>query len=77
MVVPDAVVVDVVVELELVVVEVDVVEEGSVVVVEVVEVVAVAALGVTVQQALNVCGTPGADALTPALSATVEYSQSA
>jgi hypothetical protein len=66
------VVVDVVVELEVVV------EEEVVVVVVVVVVEAVAlALGVTVQQELKVCGTPGAAALTPALLAAVEYSQSA
>ena len=56
------VVVDVVVEEEVVVVVVDVV--GS-------------ALGVTVQQELKVCGVPGAAALTPAVLAAVEYSQSA
>jgi hypothetical protein len=59
----------------------DVVDVLGVVVAEgfvdvVVEVVAVA-LGVTVQQELKVCGAPGAAALTPALLAEVEYSQSA
>jgi hypothetical protein len=39
--------------------------------------VVAAALGVTVQQELKVCGTPGAAALSPALLAEVEYSQSA
>jgi hypothetical protein len=65
-----AVVVDVVDELE-VVVEVVVEDEGSAVVVVVVDVVA-SALGVTVQQVLKVCGSPGAAALTPALLAAVE-----
>jgi hypothetical protein len=55
--------------------ELGVVVEGDVVGV-VVGVVA-AALGVTVQQELKVCGTPGAAALSPALLAEVEYSQSA
>lgn len=68
--VPD---VDDVVELEVVVEEVA--DEGSVVAV-VVGVVAVSP-GVTVQQELKVCGTPGAAALTPAVLAAVEYSQSA
>ena len=58
-----------------VVVELDVVVEEEVVVV-VVEVVG-SALGVTVQQELKVCGDPGAAALTPAVLAAVEYSQSA
>lgn len=60
----------------VVVVDVVVVVEVAVVV-EVVVVVDVAALelGVTEQQEVKVCGVPGAAALTPALSAAVEYSQ--
>jgi hypothetical protein len=65
----------VVVDVVVVVVELDVVVEEEVVVV-VVEVVG-SALGVAVQQELKVSGEPGAAALTPAVLAAVEYSQSA
>jgi hypothetical protein len=65
---------DVVVVVELV----DVVDEVVVeVVVEVVLDAVVGALGVTVQQVLNVSRVPGATAVTPSLPALLEYSQTA
>ena len=64
----------VVVVVELVEVVDDVVVE---VVVEVVLVAVVGALGVTVQQVLNVSRVPGATAVTPSMPALFEYSQTA